>query len=148
MDVDGDGVLSPRDPLRIINHINRFGPHPLGPAPDSDDGQAAGDYLDVNGDGDVSPIDILIVINKLNQQSGGTPPPASGGGGPSGGDAEGQNGGAGAGQGEGEGEDPSDPPMELKTHALSLQEFLKERQRKQASPPENPLRKPPQGPVR
>jgi hypothetical protein len=146
MDVDGDGILSPRDPLRIINHINRFGPHPLGPAPDSDDGQPAGDYLDVNGDGDVSPIDILIVINKLNQQSGGAPPPSSGGAGSSGGDAEGQDGGAGAGQGEGEG--PSTPAMELKTHALSLQEFLKERERKQGSPLESPLHKPPQGPVR
>lgn len=145
MDVDGDGILSPRDPLRIINHINRFGPHPLGPAPDSDDGQAAGDYLDVNGDGDVSPIDILIVINKLNQQSGGVPPSGGGGnGGASGGDAEGQDGGAGQGEGEG----PSIEPSELKTHALSLQEFLKERERKQSDSLDNPLSKPPQGPGR
>jgi hypothetical protein len=145
MDVDGDGILSPRDPLRIINHINRFGPHPLGPAPNSDDGQAAGDYLDVNGDGDVSPIDILIVINKLNQQSGGVPPSGGGGnGGASGGDAEGQDGGAGQGEGEG----PSIEPSELKTHALSLQEFLKERERKQSDSLDNPLSKPPQGPGR
>lgn len=150
MDVDGDGILSPRDPLRIINHINRFGPHPLGPAPDSDDGQPAGDYLDVNGDGDVSPIDILIVINKLNQQSAGGPASGGGSGGASGGDAEGQDGGAGAGQGEGEG--PVTPPMGIETHALSLQEFLKERERKQSqplgNPLGNPLSKPPQGPVR
>jgi len=146
MDVDGDGILSPRDPLRIINHINRFGPHPLGPAPDSDDGQPPSDYLDVNGDGDVSPLDILIVINKLNQQSAGGPASGGGSGGASGGDAEGQDGGAGAGQGEGEG--PATSPMELKTHALSLQEFLKERERKQSHPLGDPLGKPPQGPGR
>jgi hypothetical protein len=38
--------------------------------------------------------------------------------------------------------------MELKTHALSLQEFLKERERKQSHPLGDPLGKPPQGPGR
>lgn len=63
-DVDGDGVLTPLDPLVVINHINDNGIGPIeepegeGPLPD----------LDVDGDGEVTPLDILILINKLNQR--------------------------------------------------------------------------------
>lgn len=89
MDVNGDGVLSPLDPLRVINHLNKFGIQRLeNPA----EGEPAGDFLDVNGDGYVSPLDVLIVINALNLQ---------GAGGSGGGQGSGQGQGS---QGEGEGE--------------------------------------------
>ena len=64
-DVDGDGSLTPLDPLIIINHINNNG---IGPIEAPGEGEGPLPDLDVDGDGQVSPIDILILINKLNQQ--------------------------------------------------------------------------------
>lgn len=66
-DVDGDGRITPLDPLVIINYINSNGSGRIRPP---GEGEAHID-LDVDGDGQVSPLDILIVINALNQPSGG-----------------------------------------------------------------------------
>ena len=65
-DVDGDGRLTPLDPLIIINHINSSG---IGPIEEPGEGEGALPDVDVDGDGEVTPIDILILINKLNQQN-------------------------------------------------------------------------------
>jgi hypothetical protein len=65
-DVDGDGRLTPLDPLIIINHINNSG---IGPIEEPGEGEGALPDLDVDGDGEVTPLDILILINKLNQQN-------------------------------------------------------------------------------
>ncbi len=65
-DVDGDGVLTPLDPLIIINHINNNG---VGPIEEPGEGEDSLPDLDVDGDGEVTPIDILILINKLNQET-------------------------------------------------------------------------------
>jgi hypothetical protein len=64
-DVDGDGKVTPLDPLIIVNYINSHGP---GILPSNGEGEAVGN-LDVDGDGKVSPLDILIIINQLNHQS-------------------------------------------------------------------------------
>lgn len=63
-DVDGDGRVTPLDPLMIINYLNSHGPGSYVP-----DGESDGFNLDVNGDGAITPLDALIVINVLNQQS-------------------------------------------------------------------------------
>ncbi|MCA9138924.1 MAG: cadherin-like domain-containing protein, partial [Planctomycetales bacterium] len=46
-DVDGNGVVTPRDALAIINYLNLYGPGPVGPG---DPGYG----YDVNGDGQVT----------------------------------------------------------------------------------------------
>ena len=66
-DVDRDGVVSPLDPLIIINYINSNG---SGAIQSPGEGESLGD-LDVDGDGRVSPLDILIVINTLNHGANG-----------------------------------------------------------------------------
>ncbi|MEQ1828408.1 MAG: dockerin type I domain-containing protein, partial [Pirellula sp.] len=63
-DVDGDGSITPLDPLIIINHINDHG---VGPLDSFGEGEGNMPDLDVDGDGAVTPLDILILINKLNQ---------------------------------------------------------------------------------
>ena len=65
-DVDGDGVLTPLDPLILINHINNNG---TGPIEQPGEGEGRLPDLDVDGDGKVTPLDILILINKLNEQA-------------------------------------------------------------------------------
>ena len=65
-DVDNDGVLTPLDPLIIINHINNKG---IGPIEEPGEGEGVLPDVDVDGDGEVTPIDILILINRLNQQN-------------------------------------------------------------------------------
>jgi hypothetical protein len=73
-DVDGDGKLTPLDPLVIINHINNRG---IGPLPPPGEGEGKQPDLDVDGDGSVTPLDILILINRLNRfnlDSGGNSP--------------------------------------------------------------------------
>jgi hypothetical protein len=64
MDVDGDGVITPLDPLLIINYINNHGPGTVSQGEGESGGQ-----IDVDGDGEVSPIDILIIINSLNERN-------------------------------------------------------------------------------
>ncbi|MCY2977294.1 MAG: dockerin type I domain-containing protein [Planctomycetota bacterium] len=77
-DVDGDGKLTPLDPLLIINHINNRG---IGPLPPPGEGEGKQPGLDVDGDGSVTPLDILILINRLNRfnqdYSGNSPPSGS-----------------------------------------------------------------------
>ncbi len=63
-DVDGDGFLTPLDPLIIINYINNNG---IGPIEEPGEGESALPDLDVDGDGEVTPLDILILINRLNR---------------------------------------------------------------------------------
>ena len=65
-DVDGDGRISPLDPLIIINHINNRGTGPLPTRGEGEEGPQPN--IDVDGDGNISPIDILILINRLNRQ--------------------------------------------------------------------------------
>ncbi len=65
-DVDGDGRLTPLDPLIIINHINDKG---IGPIDEPGEGESPVPDLDVDGDGEVTPLDILILINKLNEHT-------------------------------------------------------------------------------
>jgi hypothetical protein len=62
-DVDGDGTVSPLDPLIIVNYINNHGAGNIRP---NAEGESMGN-LDVDGDGAVTPLDILIVINALNR---------------------------------------------------------------------------------
>jgi hypothetical protein len=72
MDVDGDGVVSPLDPLVIINHLNRNGSGPI----QAGEGEGVG-QIDVDGDGEITPLDILIIINELNARSGNGNGPSS-----------------------------------------------------------------------
>ncbi len=65
-DVDGDGVLTPLDPLVLINYINNNG---TGPIEQPGEGEGRLPDLDVDGDGRITPLDILILINKLNEQA-------------------------------------------------------------------------------
>ena len=103
MDVDGDGNVTPRDPLIIINHINHSGMHILVGSPDPE-GEGGGVFIDVNGDGRVSAIDALLVIHQINRSR-------SGAGGEGSGDSDGDagsgnnSGSAGNAGGEGEGSD-------------------------------------------
>lgn len=65
-DVDGDGTVSPLDPLIIVNYINSHGPGMITP-----EGEGPTPHMDVDGDGSVSPLDILVLINMIN--AGGMP---------------------------------------------------------------------------
>ncbi|MGM0485754.1 MAG: putative Ig domain-containing protein [Planctomycetota bacterium] len=63
-DVSGDGVVSPRDALLIVNDLNSNGARILA---DGAGVETENAYLDVNDDGFVSPLDALLVINHLNR---------------------------------------------------------------------------------
>ncbi len=65
-DVDGDGHITPLDPLIIINYLNKRG---SGPPQIPEEGEGDPPDIDVDGDGMITPIDILIVINRLNDGS-------------------------------------------------------------------------------
>jgi hypothetical protein len=99
LDVDGDGSLTPLDPLIVINYINKRG---VGPVVDTGEGEGTIPDIDVDGDGEVTPLDILILINRLNRGDRGT------------GEGSGSNGGLGGGLPEGEGEAPT-APMQVAT---------------------------------
>ena len=62
-DVDGDGFISPRDVLLVVNRINKQGPEKL-PLPSH--GNEPPPYYDVDGDGYTSANDALTLINCLN----------------------------------------------------------------------------------
>ena len=64
-DTSGDGLVSPRDALIVINYLNTLHSG-LPPAPPV----ILAGMVDVSGDGLVSPIDVLLVINSLNRRSG------------------------------------------------------------------------------
>lgn len=61
LDVDGNGLRTPRDVLLIINELSANGPHLL-PAQGPGEGRW---QLDVNGDGGVSRLDALLIFNFL-----------------------------------------------------------------------------------
>ena len=67
LDVNGDGIISPLDVLRIINDVNALGSRAL-----DDLGPVGNFFPDVNDDGFISASDVLLVINFLNSgnQSG------------------------------------------------------------------------------
>lgn len=67
-DVDGDGTVSPLDPLIIVNYINSHGPGVIRP-----EGEGPTPHMDVDGDGVVSPLDILVLINLINSGSANLP---------------------------------------------------------------------------
>jgi Dockerin type I domain/Bacterial Ig domain len=126
VDVDGDGVATPRDALRIINDLNKNGIRPLNDAPENSEGPGGDEWTDVNGDGRISPIDAIIVINHLNRFGNG-----SGGG---------TGGGTGEGGGGGEGEGPSSattPPQSSiagdRVYDMSLEAYLVDLAREQNS---------------
>ena len=68
-DVDGDGSVSPLDPLIIVNYINSHGPGTIRP-----EGEGPTPHMDVDGDGVVSPLDILVLINMINSGEATTSP--------------------------------------------------------------------------
>jgi len=64
-DVNGDGNISPIDPLILINYINANGQGPI-PA-----GRVRPPYLDVNGDSNATAEDVIMVVNRLNTLASG-----------------------------------------------------------------------------
>ncbi len=62
LDVDVDGLVTPRDALLVINALNRSS---HGEPEDLENGVTS--FLDTNGDYLVSPLDALLVINHLNK---------------------------------------------------------------------------------
>ena len=62
-DVNGDGLVTALDPLRIINYLEAFNVASI-PVPPTAVGP---DYLDVNGDGVISVNDALLVMNELTR---------------------------------------------------------------------------------
>ena len=71
-DVNNDAVVSPLDPLAIINRINTSGSSKL--APSNAEGEVS-DYPDVNNDGVIDPLDALSVVDVINANMPFVPPP-------------------------------------------------------------------------
>ncbi|MFO0870614.1 MAG: Ig-like domain-containing protein [Pirellulales bacterium] len=73
-DVDGDGSLTPRDALLVVNELNEGGARDLRALIVSNaaaGGEAEGNYqVDVNNDGWVAPTDVLELVNALNDPEG------------------------------------------------------------------------------
>jgi hypothetical protein len=63
-DVDGNGTVSPRDVLVLINFLNTYGPMTL--TPPQQPPLVPPPYLDVDGNGRVEPLDVLALINQIN----------------------------------------------------------------------------------
>jgi hypothetical protein len=63
LDVNGDGKITSRDALIVIDTLNRLG---LGALPEHNSGI---EFPDTNQDGILSPSDLLQIINQLNVQS-------------------------------------------------------------------------------
>ncbi len=134
LDVNGDGDITPMDPLMIINVINRLGSFPLNANPPSEGEPGGGGFIDVNGDGEVSPIDVLIVINHLNQRSAGGSP-NNGGNGNTGG---GGTGNTPSGTGEGESLAYDELSMEFdQENRMSLAEYLSDIANREWGPRKN-----------
>ena len=70
-DVSGDGLVTTRDLLILIDNLIRDGSHSLPLVAD------VPPYLDVNGDGRLSPNDLLSVINELNSIAAAPAAPAA-----------------------------------------------------------------------
>jgi hypothetical protein len=71
-DVNNDAVVSPLDPLTIINRINSLGASK--PTPSSGEGEVS-EYPDVNNDGLINPLDALSVVDVINANMPFVPPP-------------------------------------------------------------------------
>lgn len=71
-DVNNDAVVSPLDPLAIINRINTLGSSKS--TPSSGEGEVS-EYPDVNNDGLISPLDALAVVDAINANMPFVPPP-------------------------------------------------------------------------
>lgn len=71
-DVNNDAVVSPLDPLAIINRINSLGSSK--PTPSSGEGEVS-EYPDVNNDGVIDPLDALSVVDVINANMPFVPPP-------------------------------------------------------------------------
>lgn len=65
LDVTGDGVVTARDALRIINFVNAYGSGPVSPG-----GANVSGYVDADGNNQVSGSDVLAVVNFLNTRGG------------------------------------------------------------------------------
>jgi hypothetical protein len=63
LDTSRDGFVTPLDALRVINELNRSGPHAT-PLVSTD----AKMYLDTNLDGQITPLDMLQIFNYLLRQ--------------------------------------------------------------------------------
>ncbi len=61
-DVSGEGHVTSRDALLVINDLARSGARILGP------NELGGDWIDVNDDGMATALDALLVINSLRQK--------------------------------------------------------------------------------
>ncbi len=71
-DVNNDAVVSPLDPLAIINRINTSGSS--NPIQSNGEGEVS-EYPDVNNDGVISPLDALTVVDVINANMPFVPPP-------------------------------------------------------------------------
>lgn len=71
-DVNNDSVVSPLDPLAIINRINS--PRATEPILGMGEGEAS-EFPDVNNDGVISPLDALSVVDVINANNPFFPPP-------------------------------------------------------------------------
>ena len=71
-DVNNDSVVSPLDPLAIINRINS--PRVAEPILGMGEGEVS-DFPDVNNDGVISPLDALSVVDVINANNPFFPPP-------------------------------------------------------------------------
>ena len=71
-DVNNDSVVSPLDPLAIINRINA--PRASEPILGMGEGEVS-DFPDVNNDGVISPLDALSVVDVINANNPFFPPP-------------------------------------------------------------------------
>jgi hypothetical protein len=67
LDVDGDTLITPLDPLAIVNYINAHPGNGQLPLNSAD----APPFVDVDGDGFSTPLDVLLVVNKLNSNATG-----------------------------------------------------------------------------
>ncbi len=70
IDVNNDGIVTPRDALAVINFLNENPPGSAPPLPSSGgEGGGVVEFPDVNGDGIITPRDALMIINALNARS-------------------------------------------------------------------------------
>ncbi|MBM3964795.1 MAG: choice-of-anchor D domain-containing protein [Planctomycetes bacterium] len=67
LDVDGDSLITPLDPLAIVNYINAHPGNGRLPLNSLD----TPPFVDVDGDGFSTPLDVLQVVNKLNSNATG-----------------------------------------------------------------------------
>lgn len=79
IDVNNDGIITPRDALHVINFLNENGPGETPPLPGTGGEGGSPAFPDVNGDGRITPIDALLIINELNNRSNGNNGAGNGG---------------------------------------------------------------------